>query len=350
MIDYKIGDIFEEDAEALVNSVNCVGIMGRGIALQFKNVFPDNFKAYKDACDRGEVKPGQVFVYESGQLTNPRYILNFPTKRHWRAKSRMEDIESGLASLIREIEARGIRSIAMPPLGSDLGGLRWEDVRPRIEDALGSLDNLKVTVFEPGSAPADGRPNRSTEVPKMTPGRAALVSLMHRYLGGHLDPFVTLLEVHKLMYFMQVAGEPLRLDFQKARYGPYAENLRHVLRQIEGHLIYGYADGGNDPNKQLELVQKAVEDADAYLMDELETRERLGRVAGLVNGFESSFGLELLATVHWVASEHPHAGDAEIVGHTYTWNDRKRQFSERQICLALRVLRDKGWLQAESRP
>ena len=165
MIDYKIGDIFEEDAEALVNSVNCVGIMGRGIALQFKNVFPDNFKAYKDACDRGEVKPGQVFVYESGQLTNPRYILNFPTKRHWRAKSRMEDIESGLASLIREIEARGIRSIAMPPLGSDLGGLRWEDVRPRIEDALGSLDNLKVTVFEPGSAPADGRPNRSTECP-----------------------------------------------------------------------------------------------------------------------------------------------------------------------------------------
>ncbi len=348
MIDYKTGDIFEEDAEALVNSVNCVGIMGRGIALQFKNVFPDNFKAYKDACDHGEVRPGQVFVYESGQLTNPRYILNFPTKRHWRAKSRMEDIESGLASLIREIEARGIRSIAMPPLGSDLGGLRWEDVRPRIEDALGSLDNLKVTVFEPGSAPADGRPNRSTNVPKMTLGRAALVSLMRRYLDGLLDPFVSLLEVHKLMYFMQVVGEPLRLHFEPGPYGPYAVNLRHSLRDMEGHLISGYADGGATPSKQLELVPGAVEDADAYLREEPVTKNRLDGVADLVEGFESPFGLELLATVHWLASEHPQARDAEIVGHTYAWNDRKKQFSERQIRVALRVLRAKGWLNPQS--
>ena len=121
MMEFKTGDIFKTDAEALVNSVNCVGVMGRGIALQFKNLFPANFKAYAAACKREEVQPGRMFVYETGQLTNPRYIINFPTKRHWRGKSRIEDIESGMQALVEEIKERNIRSIAIPPLGSDLG-------------------------------------------------------------------------------------------------------------------------------------------------------------------------------------------------------------------------------------
>src|SRR6516164_7881000 len=132
MLEFKTGDILETDAEALVNTVNCVGIMGRGIALQFKNVFPENFKAYKAACDREEVQPGKMFVFETGTLTNPKYIINFPTKRHWRGKSRMEDIESGLEALAEEIRERHIRSVAIPPLGSGLGGLKWADVRMRI--------------------------------------------------------------------------------------------------------------------------------------------------------------------------------------------------------------------------
>ncbi len=345
MIEHKTGDIFAEDVEAIVNSVNCVGVMGRGIALQFKNVFPENFKAYAEACERNEVQPGRMFVFETGQLTNPRYIINFPTKRHWRGKSRIEDIEAGLQALAREIRDRNIRSIAIPPLGTNLGGLNWTDVRPSIEAALREIDDLAVTLFVPGSAPADGRPNRSSNVPRMTRGRAALVSLMQRYLGGLLDPFVTLLEVQKLMYFMQLAGEPLELDFQPGHYGPYAEKLRHVLRPIEGHLISGYKDGGDQPGKQLELVPGAVEDAAAFLARQPETRQRLDRVSDLVEGFESSFGLELLATVHWVAVEHPSSTEAEIITHTYAWNPRKRQFSERQIRLALQVLNDKGWLE-----
>ena len=345
MIEYKTGDIFAEDAEALVNSVNCVGVMGRGIALQFKNMFPDNFKAYVDACKHGEVRPGRMFVFETRQLTNPRYIINFPTKRHWRGKSRMEDIEQGLRALAQEIKRRNIRSIAVPPLGSSLGGLKWTHVQPRVEAALRDLDDLEVVVFEPGSAPADERPNRSTDVPKMTAGRAVLVRLMHGYLVGLLDPFVTLLEVHKLMYFMQVAGEPLRLNFQKASYGPYAENLRHVLKQVEGHLISGYADGGDAPGKQIKLVPGAVEDADRFLKKHPETRLRFERVTKLVKGFESSFGLELLATVHWVTTEHPAATEDEVISHTYLWDDRKLRFSERQIRLALGVLRDKGLLE-----
>src|SRR5258708_7938181 len=224
MIEYRTGDIFQVDAEALVNTVNCVGIMGRGIALQFKNEYPENFKAYQAACEREEVQPGAMFVFETGALTNPKYIINFPTKRHWRGKSRMEDIDSGLKALIEEIRSRNIRSIAIPPLGSGLGGLDWADVRPRIEAALTGIDELEVIIFGPNGAPVA---TKSREVPKMTPGRAALVVLMHRYLGGLMDPFVTLLEVHKLMYFMQEGGEPLRLQYAKALYGPYAENLRH---------------------------------------------------------------------------------------------------------------------------
>ena len=344
MIEHKIGDIFAEDVEALVNSVNCVGAMGRGVALQFKNMFPENFQAYVDACKREEVQPGRMFVFETGQLTNPRYIINFPTKRHWRGKSRMTDIESGLQALVDVIVEREIRSVAIPPLGSDLGGLDWADVRPRIEEALSGLDYLQAVLFEPGSAPADGRPNRSTNVPKMTPGRAALVSLMHRYLGGLLDPVVTLLEVDKLMYFLQVAGEPLRLNYQKAQYGPYAENLRHVLREVEGHLISGYADGGDAPGKLLELVPGAVEDSHRHLETQRETRKRLTRVADLVDGFESPFGLELLSTVHWVATENPTATEEEIVELTYAWDPRKRQFSPRQIGIALRTLSEQGWI------
>ena len=346
MFEYKTGDIFHEDVEALVNSVNCVGVMGRGIALQFKNVYPDNFEAYAAACKRKEVEPGKMFVFETGKLTNPRYIINFPTKRHWRGKSRMEDIDSGLRALAEEIRERHIRSIAIPPLASALGGLRWAEVAPKIESVLSEIEDVKAVIFSPGSAPGDGRPNHSTDVPKMTAGRAALVCLMDRYIRALLDPFVTLLEVHKLMYFMQLAGEPLRLNYAKAPYGPYAENLRHVLRDIGGHLISGYADGGDAPGKELELVPGAVEDATAVLENHTATKKRMDRVADLATGFESTFGLELLATVHWAAAEDPSATKDKIIERVYAWDPQKRQFSERQIGLALRVLREKGWLDA----
>lgn len=344
MIEYTSGNILEADAEALVNSVNCVGVMGRGIALQFKKAFPANFKAYAVACRRGEVQPGRMYVFETQGLTNPRYIINFPTKRHWRGKSRLADIDSGLEALVDVISRYGIRSIAIPPLASGLGGLAWADVRPRIDRALRSLPDIRVTVFEPKGAPVATEIARSAEVPEMTPGRAALVGLMHRYLGGLMDPFVTLLEVHKLMYFMQKAGEPLRLRYVAAPYGPYAENLRHVLLAIEGHLISGYAYGGDEPDKQLELVPGAVPDASAYLEAHPETRARFDRVADLVEGFETPFGLELLSTVHWVATHEDVKTADDVVKRTYAWSDRKKRFTERQLRLALGVLTQKGWL------
>jgi O-acetyl-ADP-ribose deacetylase (regulator of RNase III) len=342
MIEYRTGNLLGEDVEALVNTVNCVGVMGRGVALQFKKAFPANFAAYAQACRRGEVQPGRMFVYEMDGLTNPRFIINFPTKRHWRGKSRMEDIEYGLLALIEEIRRRGIRSIAIPPLGSGLGGLHWPEVRSRIERAVAAVPDVRTVVYEPGATDEERKATPSL-VPAMTPGRAALVVLMNRYLAGLLDPFVTLLEVHKLMYFLQEAGEPLKLRFAKAPYGPYAENLRHVLSAIEGHLVTGYSDGGDSPTKQLNLLPGAVGEAERFLTGNTASIERLERVGCLVEGFETPVGLELLATVHWVATRES-ASREEIASRTYEWGARKKQFSERQLHLAYDMLHTKGWL------
>ena len=345
MIEYKVGDVLSERAEALVNTVNCVGVMGRGVALQFKKAFPENFKAYAKACKQGEVEPGRMFVYETEQLDYPKYIINFPTKRHWRGKSRIADIESGLVALVDEIENRQIRSVALPPLGSGLGGLDWAAVRSRIEIALSELSaDVRVVVFEPAGPPDANVMARLTEAPEMSPGRAALVMAMHAYLSGLMDPSVTLLEVHKMMYFLQFAGEPLRLRYTKADYGPYAENLRHVLHGIEGHFISGYSDGGDAPDKQLGLVPGAITDANAVLDNNSDTSSRLERVVDLVQGFETPFGLELLSTVHWVIAEEKALTVDEVIERTYSWNLRKQMFYREQIVLACEVLESKGWL------
>jgi O-acetyl-ADP-ribose deacetylase (regulator of RNase III) len=345
MITFTTGDILKADAEALVNTVNCVGIMGRGIALQFKNAFPENFKAYEGACAHQDVQPGKMFVFATGTMMNPKYIINFPTKRHWRGKSRMEDIEAGLVALADEIKRRRIASIAIPPLGAGLGGLAWGAVRTRIEAALRGLADVNIIVYEPNGAPDAQTMSHIREVPKMTAGRAALVILMQRYLNGLLDPFVTLLEVHKLLYFMQEAGQNLRLQYTKAPYGPYAENLRHVLKAVEGHLISGYADGGDAPHKKIELVPGAIDEAQTVAEGDPEAKLRFERVGKLVQGFESPFGLELLATVHWVCAREGAGTSDAAIEKVYAWNEHKQQFTRRQIKLAFEVLQSQGWLK-----
>jgi len=347
MVRLTKGDILASDTDALVNTVNCVGVMGRGIALQFKRAFPENFKLYQKACARGEVRPGSMFVVESAELTGPRYIINFPTKRDWKNKSRMEDIESGLSALVQVIRARNIKSIALPPLGCGLGGLDWNDVRPRIERALSAVPGVEVLLYEPAGAPASasiGEP----EAPSMTPGRAALVGLINQYLAGLMDPFISLLEVHKLMYFMQEAGEKLKLDFGKAAYGPYAETLRHVLRRIDGHFITGYADGGDSPMKPIQAVPEAIGVAAAFLADKPDTQARFNRVAELVQGFETPFGLELLSSVHWVATREGAKDPVEATRLVHSWNSHKRRFLPEQIAVAWDVLASKGWLVTRS--
>ena len=344
MIKLCRGDILEAEAEALVNTVNCVGVMGRGIALQFRKAFPENYRAYKKVCDRGELRPGMMFIHE--HLHDPRYIINFPTKRHWRGKSRMEDIDAGLVALVQEVRERGIQSIAIPPLGSGLGGLDWKQVRRRIEAAFQELPDVRVLLFEPSGAPAPERMARGKTVPKMTVGRAALLELMRRYLAAAMDPTISLLEIHKLMYFLQEGGEKLKLQYAKAYYGPYAENLRHLLSLIEGYFITGYGDAEDRPDKQIELRSEASAQAKSFLADYPATQERFDRVSKLIDGFETPFGMELLATVHWVATREGAATANAAVTQTYAWHRRKRMFREKHIRQAWKVLRVQGWLAA----
>lgn len=344
MIQLTQGDILKADTEALVNTVNCVGIMGRGIALQFKKAFPENFKAYEVACKAGQVRPGKVFVHDLNRLYNPRFIINFPTKRHWKSNSRLEDIQTGLTDLVTIVQQLQIRAIAIPPLGCGLGGLNWEAVKPLITEAFQAVPEVNVLLFEPAGAPQATVMVKQQKAPTMTVGRAALLGLMRRYLAAVMDPTVTLLEVHKLMYFMQEAGEPLRLKYQKALYGPYAENLRHVLNHIEGYFISGYADAGDQPDKPLELKRHASERAEAFLTEHGATRARFDRVATLIKGFETPFGMELLSTVHWV-NRHEQAATVEAaVKQIHNWNPRKRMFEPRHIRLAWDRLQEAEWL------
>jgi O-acetyl-ADP-ribose deacetylase (regulator of RNase III) len=316
--------------------------MGRGIALQFKKAFPDNFRDYAAACRRGEVRPGTPHVHDRGEGSTPRYVINLPTKRHWRDLSRLEDVQAGLRALATELGRRGIASVALPPLGCGLGGLSWGSVRPLVEAALGPLAGVRVIVYEPAGAAAT--PPVSAPGPAMTPGRAALLLLMDRYLAGLLDPIVTLLEVHKLTYFLQAAGQPLRLQFTRGHYGPYAENLRHVLHIVEGHFLRGYGDGGDASGRQLEILPGVLDEACRAVGGDPELQVRIARVADLVDGFESPAGLELLATVHWV-SEHENPGGPEsLVRAVHAWGPRKQAFTPRQIQLASGVLAAKGWL------
>jgi O-acetyl-ADP-ribose deacetylase (regulator of RNase III) len=314
--------------------------MGRGIALQFKKRYPDNFNAYETACRRGEIVPGKMFVFETMQMILPRYIINFPTKRHWKGASRIEDIKLGLVDLKQVIRTLGVKSVAIPPLGAGLGGLDWKMVKREITREFADTD-LIISVFEPGETPENVK---NKKIPKMTPGRAALIELIRRYLNGLLDPVVTLLEIHKLMYFMQACGEPLRLNFAKAPYGPYAENLRHVLNAIEGHLISGYVDGGDAPEKTIALIPGAVEDAAVFLVNHSDTLKRVEQVNALVQGFETPFGLELLSTIHWVVTQNGADTIDTIIEQTYAWNTHKRQFSPKQIKLATEWLSKQEWI------
>lgn len=344
MIEYKRGDILADDAEALVNTVNCVGVMGRGIALQFKKAYPENFKAYERACKSKSVQPGRMLIHDTSCITGPRYVINFPTKRHWRGKSKLKDVETGLAALVADVQRLGIRSIAVPPLGCGLGGLDWGVVRPMIEQAFAPLPDLVVRIYEPAGAPAAESMAKSAAPPAMTPGRAALVDLVRQYLSAVMDPFVTLLEIHKLMYFMQAAGEPLRLRFVKGPYGPYAENLRHVLTAIEGHFITGYGDATDDPQRAIELCSAAIPLAEAEIRGRADTSARFSRVKDLIEGFETSYGLELLSTVHWVACEEGADTPGRAIELVHNWNSRKRMFPPEHVEIAFKALNASGWL------
>lgn len=346
MIETTKGDLLRADVEALVNTVNTVGVMGKGIALQFKKAFPENYKAYRKACDEKNVKLGRMFVFETDSLHNPRYIINFPTKRHWRGRSRLGDIEDGLQDLVRVIQERDIQSVAIPPLGCGNGGLDWVDVYPRIEQALKTVPDVHALVYEPKGAPEAAALVDRTTVPPMTQGRAAVIGLLKRYAA--MGYRMTLLEVQKLLYFLQEAGEHLKLRFVKHKYGPYADNLRHVLGRMEGHFIQGFGDGTGGPSTSIELLEGADENAEEFLGAHPDTKARFDRVTQLIEGFETPYGMELLASVHWVALHEDMLARRDsqaAVPLILAWSKRKREkFRPEHIHKAWQRLNDQGWL------
>lgn len=341
------GNLLAAPAEALVNTVNTVGIMGRGIALQFKQAYPAMFRDYERACKAGELKLGKVQVFDLGGLVGgPRWIINFPTKGHWRADSRMADIEAGLKDLVAAIRKLRIRSIAIPPLGCGNGGLDWNEVRPRIEAALAEVPEVEALVYAPGGAPEAAAMPVRTERPKMTMGQAAMIVLMDRYLKGLLDPFISLLEIHKLMYFLQEAGQPLRLKFEAKSFGPYATNLRQVLIRMEKHYTQGYGDGKDSPTQPIEVLPGAEKEAEKFLAGDETIRARMNRVAALIEGFEDPYGLELLSSVHWVMQKNPEASEnpETAVAAVHKWNARKRRTLKKEhILAAWQRLRGQDW-------
>ncbi len=346
MIELIQGNILDSDAQAIVNTVNCVGVMGRGIALQFKRAFPANFKAYKSVCDHNELQPGSMFVFDNATLDGrQRYLINFPTKRHWKGKSKIEDIESGLTALVAEVKERGIKTIAIPPLGCGLGGLDWPIIREMITEAFDHVPNVSVYLYEPMGAPVAAEMTNRTKRPTMTLGRAALLGLMQRYLSGLMDVVVSLLEIHKLMYFLQEAGEPLRLKYTKGRYGPYASNLGNVLSHIEGHFVTGYGDGGDDPTKIIEPNPDATAEAAKFIQRHSETQSHFDRISDLIDGFETPYGMEVLSTVHWVNAHEDANSFEDAVSAVHSWNKRKRDISEKHIRIAWDTLNKHGWLK-----
>ncbi|MDX1990573.1 MAG: macro domain-containing protein [Candidatus Obscuribacter sp.] len=349
MIEIGHGNLLEADVEALVNTVNCVGIMGKGIALQFKQAYPDNFKAYEKACRSGEVCPGKMFIFRTNKLLNPKYIVNFPTKRHWKQPSSIVDIEVGLDALVADIESLGVKSIAVPPLGCGNGGLDWADVRPLVEKAFSKVPTVKVLVYEAKGAPSAEKMPIGTEKPQLTRPRALLIQLLELY--GIPGYELTLLEVQKLAYFLQAAGEPLRLRFEKEKFGPYAHNLNHVLQKLEGHFIRGYGDHAA-VDTQVHTLPGAAEEATSVLASLPEALERLARVGRLICGFETPYGMELLATVHWlVTNEDAHAAEnvERAIRGVQSWSRRKAGlFRDEHIKAAWLQLREQGWLQPTS--
>lgn len=343
MIEARTGNILDDQAAALVNTVNTFGVMGKGIALQFRQAFPQNYEVYRRACKKGEVKPGHMLVVPTNRLENPRYIINFPTKRHWKGKSKIEDIKSGLGDLVALLQREHIPSVAVPPLGCGNGGLNWADVRPLIVEALAAVPSIAVHLYEPHGSPEVDAMRIATKKPNLTSNGAALLSAMTDYgIPGYR---LTLLEIQKLAYFLQIAGQPWKLNFVKDKYGPYAEALNHVLQRMEGHFIRGYGDRSREAS--VRVLPEGSEAANHVLADEVATAERVQRVAELIEGFETPHGMELLASVHWVAHENVTAKTdwQEAFALVQAWNERKqRVFPASHVQVAFRQLRERSWI------
>jgi O-acetyl-ADP-ribose deacetylase (regulator of RNase III) len=353
MIQYTQGNLLEANTEALVNTVNEVGVMGKGIALMFRDTYPENNRRYSAACKAKEVHVGKMLVVRDGDLLGQRWIVNFPTKKHWRHPSKMQWIRDGLKDLARVIREKDIKSIALPPLGCGNGGLEWSQVRSEIEIALGELEDVAIIVYAPTSQYQNAA--KRTGVEELTPARALIAEMVRRYSVIGLD--CTNLEVQKLGWFLsrviQKLGidDPLKLQYDANKYGPYADNLRHLLDGLDGSYLHcekRLSDAG--PTDVVRFDDSRKTQVIKYLADLSQGRfaSVLEQTSELIDGFESPLGMELLATVDWLlvdtsserSTSSVRARLAEWPGGRPAAARKQKLFNDRLLGLAIDRLND----------
>ena len=324
MLHYRVGNIVESEAVALVNTINTVGVMGKGIALRFKEAFPNNFKRYVEACKQGEVRIGQLLVTEEQPLwSGVKTIINFPTKEHWRNPSQYAYIEEGLVALVALIEERNITSIAIPPLGAGNGGLDWVRVRGLLVQHLSHLA-CEVYIYEPNDAV---REVLKKERARLTPARAMLLSVLYETV--HHGEFVSEFAAEKIAYFLQRFGatDEFKLQFHADIYGPYSGKVKHVLYHLNGSYIMGYGSKDAKPFEELDIVRDAEPDILSYLATHPDPKYQqiVARTNEFLYGFYSSFSLELLATVDFIMTHEKVRTVEGVMAHIANWNERKRK-------------------------
>ena len=329
MIKYVEGNLFESKSEALINTVNTVGIMGKGIALQFKKLYPNNYKEYKDKCDSGQFNVGQLIVTEDQNIaTGNKIIINFPTKTHWRKPSEYEYIEKGLDTLIHTIKHHNIKSIAIPPLGSGNGGLKWSKVKTILEFKLSQIDDCDFYIYQPNS---DVKEVLNKERVKLTPARGMLLYMLFELVKN--GEFVSEFASEKLCYFLQRFGakEHFKLDFQANFYGPYSGKVRHVLNHLNGSYISGYASKDKKPFEELNLFIDSEVQIREYINSNAELKKIVEETNSFLKGYYSSFGLELLSTVDFIANSNVNSDTNFIKEKLVKWSDRKKTLFAKEI-------------------
>ena len=351
MMRFTQGNLLDADVEAVVNTVNTVGVMGKGIALMFKERFPANYQAYAAACKAGDVQIGKMFISPSNELSAPRWIINFPTKKHWRQPTKLEWVREGVEALKDVIQEKQIRSIAIPPLGCGNGGLDWAVVRPLIASVLGELEDVDVLVYEPTSEYQNVAKRAGVE--KLTPARALVAEMIRRYWILGIE--CTLLEAQKLAWFLErtiaQAGldDPLDLRFEANRYGPYANRLHHLLDGLDGSYLHcekRLADAGAFDTIWFDEAKRAHVDLYLNTTEAKAYLPALEAADALIDGFQSPLGLEALATVDWlIAREDIEATLPAIKEGIKNWPAGKKHaqrkehlFSDRLLDLALERL------------
>ncbi len=344
MINYITGNLFDSKAEALVNTVNTVGVMGKGIALQFKKLFPTNYKIYKELCDNKAFEIGNVLVVQDQNvITGEKLIINFPTKKHWKSPSEYEYIEKGLDELIKVIKEKEIKSIALPPLGSGNGGLQWYKVKEIINRKISHIENCNITVYEPNKSVKEVM---YKERVKLTPARAMLLYMLFELVRN--GEFVSEFASEKLCYFLQRFGAKnhFNLNYTANFYGPYSGKVKHVLNYLNGSYIMGYAGKDKKPFEQLNLLVDSENAVNDFINQNQDLKEIVNKTNEFLTGFYSSFGLELLSTVDYIAQTYEISDKESIKLKLNNWSNRKKTLfsNDRYIDISINHLKESSLL------